>query len=86
KPLDIEKLASIFAEHSTIITVEEGTINGGLGSTINTFATQKNYKNNIINRGVSDEFVEHGTVKQLLELSHLDLLSLTQLFITLNHD
>jgi 1-deoxy-D-xylulose-5-phosphate synthase len=86
KPLDIEKLASIFANHSTIITVEEGTLNGGLGSIINTFATQNNYKNKIINRGVEDAFIEHGTVKQLFELTQLDTLSLTQLFIDINHD
>ncbi len=86
KPLDLKKLASIFANHSTIVTVEEGTINGGLGSIINTFATQNNYKNRIINRGVSDEFIEHGTVKQLFELTHLDTLSLTKLFIEINHD
>ena len=84
--MDIEKLESIFANHSTIITIEEGTINGGLGSTINTFATQNNYKNKIINRGVADSFIEHGTVKQLFELTHLDTLSLTQLFIEINHD
>lgn len=86
KPLDFEKLASIFANHSTIITVEEGTINGGLGSIINTFATQNNYKNKIINRGVSDEFIEHGTVKQLFELTQLDIKNLTQLFTHNNHD
>ena len=86
KPLDIEKLASIFANHSTIVTVEEGTLNGGLGSIINTFATQNKHKNEIINCGVKDEFIEHGTVKQLFEFTHLDTLSLTQLFIDLNHD
>ena len=86
KPLDFEKLASIFAQHQTIITVEEGTINGGLGSIITTFAAQNNFKNKIINRGVKDEFVEHGTVQQLFELTQLDIDSLTQLLTNINHD
>jgi 1-deoxy-D-xylulose-5-phosphate synthase len=86
KPLDEEKLISIFKEHKIIITVEEGVINGGLGSIINTFAAKNNFKNKIINRGVTDEFIEHGTVKQLLELTKLDTLSLTQLFTEINHD
>uniref|UniRef100_UPI0037C0C8F6 transketolase C-terminal domain-containing protein n=1 Tax=Flavobacterium sp. TaxID=239 RepID=UPI0037C0C8F6 len=86
KPLDEEKLLSIFKEHTSIITVEEGVINGGLGSSINTFAAKNNYKNRIINRGVADEFIEHGTVKQLLEITKLDTLSLTQLFTEINHD
>ena len=86
KPLDEEKLARIFDNHSTIVTIEEGSLNGGLGSIINTFATQNKYKNEIINRGVTDTFIEHGTVKQLFELTQLDTLSLTQLFIDTNHD
>ena len=44
------------------------------------------FKNKIINRGVSDEFIEHGTVKQLLEITKLDPLSLTQLFTEINHE
>lgn len=86
KPLDNEKLTNIFANHFTIVTIEEGSINGGLGSTITTFAAKNNYKNKIINRGVADTFIEHGTVTQLFELTHLDTLSLTQLFIDLNYD
>jgi 1-deoxy-D-xylulose-5-phosphate synthase len=86
KPLDEEKLLSIFKEHTSIITVEEGVINGGLGSSINTFAAKNNFKNQIINRGVSDVFIEHGSVKQLLELTKLDTLSLTQLFTEINHE
>ena len=84
--LDKENLTTIFKEHEIIITVEEGVINGGLGSSINTFATKNNFKNKIINCGVADEFIEHGTVKQLLELTKLDTLSLTQLFSEINHD
>jgi 1-deoxy-D-xylulose-5-phosphate synthase len=79
-------LINIFKEHTSIITVEEGVINGGLGSSINTFAAKNNFKNNIINRGVSDVFIEHGTVKQLLEQNKLDTLSLTELFNEINHE
>ena len=86
KPLDEVKLTAIFKEHEMIITVEEGVINGGLGSCINTFAIKNNYKNRIINRGVADEFVEHGTVNQLLEITKLDIRSLTQLFTEINHE
>ncbi|WP_396166477.1 1-deoxy-D-xylulose-5-phosphate synthase [Flavobacterium sp.] len=86
KPLDEEKFISIFKEHKIIITVEESVINGGLGSIINTFAAKNNFKNKIINRGVTDEFIEHGTVKQLLEQTKLDTLSLTELFTEINHD
>ena len=84
--MKILKAFRIFKEHAIIITVEEGVINGGLGSCITTFATKNNYKNRIIIRGVADEFIEHGTVKQLLEQTKLDTLSLTELFTEINHE
>jgi 1-deoxy-D-xylulose-5-phosphate synthase len=86
KPLDEEKLAVIFKEHKIIITVEEGVINGGLGSSINNFAIKNNLKNKIINRGVSDVFIEHGTVKQLLELTELDTKSLSKFLTKIYYD
>ena len=61
-------------------------MNGGLGSIINNFAVENNFKNKIINRGVADVFIEHGTVKQLLEQTKLDTLSLTQLFTEINYE
>jgi hypothetical protein len=84
--LDEEKLAVIFKEHKIIITVEEGVINGGLGSSINNFAIKNNLKNKIINRGVSDVFIEHGTVKQLLELTELDTKSLSKFLTKIYYD
>lgn len=86
KPIDTTALHQIFKQFKTIITVEEGSTIGGFGSIINTFAIQNKYKNKIINRGVPDAFIEHGTVQQLLEQVHLDTKSLTQLFNNLIHD
>ena len=65
KPLDTNLLQSIFKEFSTIITIEEGTINGGFGSAILEFAAANNFKNNIKLLGVPDLFIEHGTTDQL---------------------
>jgi 1-deoxy-D-xylulose-5-phosphate synthase len=80
KPLDENKLKEIFINYETVVTVEEGAINGGLGSLINSFAIKNQFKNKIINCGVPDEFIEHGTVQQLLEQVKLDVKSLIQIF------
>lgn len=86
KPIDEEQLHHIFTTYSTLITVEEGVLSGGMGSSINTFASKNNYKNKIINCGVPDVFIEHGTVKQLLEDVKLDTESFIELFNSLNHE
>ena len=65
KPLDEKLLHQVFAKHKKIITIEDGTMMGGLGSAINEFAAKENYSAQIINLGVPDHFVEHGTLAEL---------------------
>lgn len=72
KPLDHELLHTIFADYENIITVEDGTIIGGLGSSIVDFANANNYKNKITKLGVPDNFVEHGSKMKLVEQCGFD--------------
>ncbi len=73
KPLDKILLHQIFNKFDKIITIEDGTIIGGIGSAINDFYVQNNYQNKIIkNMGISDKFVPHGTVEELHELIEID--------------
>lgn len=67
KPLDHELLHAVFTTYENIITVEDGVIIGGLGSSIVDFANANNYKNKIIKLGVPDNFVEHGNKMKLIE-------------------
>lgn len=71
KPLDTELLHCVFSSYENIITVEEGTIIGGLGSSVQAFATENNYANKIKVLGIPDRFQEHGTTEQLLDLCGL---------------
>ncbi len=65
KPIDTELLHKVFKKFSTIITVEDGTINGGLGSTILEFMADNGYHADVIRLGVPERFVEHGSQVQL---------------------
>lgn len=65
KPLDERLLKDILKNFSTIVTVENGTIHGGFGSAVLEFAAQHNFKNTIYIKGIPDEFIEHGTTKEL---------------------
>jgi len=72
KPLDNNLLHQIFQKFDKIITLEDGTINGGFGSAILEFASENNYKNKTIKTlGIPDQFIEHGKVNELFESIHL---------------
>ena len=72
KPLDENLLHEIFKNHESIITIEDGTLVGGFGSSILAFANHHIYKQPITTLGIKDEFVEHGSVSQLLQMQELD--------------
>ncbi|MEG8945740.1 1-deoxy-D-xylulose-5-phosphate synthase [Rosettibacter firmus] len=72
KPLDQEKLDDIANRFDKIVTLEENTLIGGFGSGVLEYFAQKNYKNDILRIGLPDNFVEHGTQKQLHHLLGID--------------
>jgi 1-deoxy-D-xylulose-5-phosphate synthase len=80
KPLDEELLHTIFKKHTTIITIENGTVKGGFGSAILEFASTNEYKNDINVLGIPDVFVHHGKTSELLNKVGLDTKSLHKLF------
>ncbi|WP_109301614.1 1-deoxy-D-xylulose-5-phosphate synthase [Aquimarina sp. AU474] len=69
KPLDSTLLKEILKTHKVIFTIEDGVKSGGFGSLVINFANQHNFKNKIINLGIPDQFIHHGTVDELQELS-----------------
>ena len=68
KPLDESLLHTIFKTHSTLITIEDGVENGGFGSAILEFAATHRYKNDVVVKGIPDEFIEHGAIDNLQQL------------------
>lgn len=77
KPLDEQLLHAIFNSFGTLITIEDGTIAGGFGSTISEFATKNNYKNRITILGVPDKFIHQGTVEELHTIAKIDTASIS---------
>jgi 1-deoxy-D-xylulose-5-phosphate synthase len=65
KPLDETLLHEICTNYKTIITVEDGTIIGGLGSAVMEFAMKNEYFLKIVRLGIPDAFIEQGTLAQL---------------------
>ena len=67
KPLDEELLHEIFQRFDRIVTVEDGVIQGGFGSAVVEFMVDQGYSARVKRLGVPDEFIEHGTQKQLYD-------------------
>lgn len=65
KPIDEVLLHDIFKKFRKIITLEDGTITGGLGSAVVEFMSDHHYTATVIRLGIPDRFVEHGTQKEL---------------------
>lgn len=72
KPLDTDLLHKICREHKRIITIENGTILGGLGSAVMEFIAENNYRPVIKRLGLPDEFIEHGSTPKLLQICKID--------------
>ena len=67
KPIDEKMLENIFKSHKKIITIEEGTVLGGFGSSILEYASLKNITANIKVLGIPDQFIQHGPRSELLD-------------------
>jgi len=65
KPLDEELLHEVFSKFNKIITVEDGCIEGGMGSAILEFMADNNYHAQVVRLGIPDRVIEHGEQPEL---------------------
>ena len=72
KPLDEELLREVGERFKTIVTVEDGVIDGGLGSAVLEWMADHGFTPRVIRLGVRDQFVEHGSTQELYHLLKLD--------------
>ena len=66
-PLDREVLHTVFRNFRYIITVEDGFLKGGFGSSVVEFMSDNGYNSEIRRLGIPDYFVEHGTQEELIK-------------------
>ena len=72
KPIDEEILEEVGSRFKKVITVENGTKKGGLGSAVLEWMNDHGYQPKVVRLGLPDEFVEHGTVCELQHLVGID--------------
>lgn len=73
KPIDTELLNEIASKFKKIVTVENGVLKGGLGSAVLEHLADNQIENVDVTRiGLPDEFVTHGSIKELNHICHID--------------
>jgi 1-deoxy-D-xylulose-5-phosphate synthase len=72
KPLDEALLRSVAAEHTFLVTVEDGAIAGGAGSAVAEFLATAGHSRPLLQLGLPDRFLEHGTREAILTDCGLD--------------
>jgi len=65
KPLDETMLHEIFGRFKTVITVEDGTVQGGFGSAVIEWMTEQGYHSRVTRLGIPDRWIDHGTQAEL---------------------
>ncbi|MGQ9426832.1 1-deoxy-D-xylulose-5-phosphate synthase [Gilvimarinus sp. F26214L] len=68
KPLDHQAVEDLASRFDLLVTLEENTVMGGAGSAVNEYLAQVGMVVPIMNLGLPDGLIEHGTRDQLQEL------------------
>ncbi len=76
KPIDTEILDEIMHRFNRIVTIEDGSKEGGFGSAVAEYLTEKHYNGILTILGLPDEFIEHGAVNKLYKKTGLDVESI----------
>lgn len=78
KPLDFELFTHLLSTHRFVATIEEHSINGGLGLIINNFLIQNGIRHaEVLNFGIPDMWVQFGSNSELMQELGLDAESIT---------
>jgi len=72
KPLDEDLLQVIGEKFHKVITIENGTIKGGFGSSILEYFNKQHFTPEVKIIGLPDQFVEHGSIAELHHLCGID--------------
>ena len=72
KPLDTNLITEVAQKFRILVTVEDGTINGGLGSAVLECLNDIKLQRQVIRIGVKDQFVEHGSTAELYQALGMD--------------
>jgi 1-deoxy-D-xylulose-5-phosphate synthase len=65
KPIDEELLHQVFKKYKYVVTVEDGCLQGGMGTAVLEFMADHNYSATVVRLGIPDQVIEHGEQPEL---------------------
>lgn len=71
KPLDETLILQFANEYGLLVTLEENVVMGGAGSAVTEFLNSKSMSVQVLQLGLPDRYIEHGTQEEQLEESEL---------------
>lgn len=83
KPLDEQLLHEVFNKYKKIITVEDGCVQGGIGSAVLEFMADHQYHAEVKRLGIPDKVIEHGEQLELHHETGFDAASIEQTILIL---
>ena len=72
KPIDTDILREVGENFKYVVTLEDGCVNGGLGSAVVEYMAENGYTPAIKVMGIPDKFIEHGTPEELYRVCGMD--------------
>lgn len=72
KPIDEDILNEVGKNYDKVVTIEDGVRNGGFGSAVTEWMQDHGYNIKIVRMGLPNQFVEHGSIPELMKLVKLD--------------
>ncbi len=83
KPLDEIMLHEVFSKFKTVVTIEDGCIQGGFGSAIVEWMSDQGYFARVKRLGVPDKWIEHGTQTELYKECGYDAAAIEEVALEL---
>jgi 1-deoxy-D-xylulose-5-phosphate synthase len=83
KPLDEVLLHEVFSKFDKIITIEDGCIQGGMGSAVIEFMADNGYQAQVKRLGIPDQFIEHGEQRELYAECGFDVAAISNTVLSM---
>ena len=64
KPMDTKIIETLAGEYDLLVTLEDNAISGGAGSGVNQCLVEQHLLVGVLNLGIPDAFIEHGTSEE----------------------
>ena len=72
KPLDSDLVLELASSHKLLVTLEENTVAGGAGSAVSELLAEESIVVPVLQLGLPDKLIDHGSHQQQLQLAGLD--------------